>query len=78
MPGQVAVQVVGVGGAPVVGVAVSFTVVQGGGIVTPDPVLTDGSGIARMPWILGPLPGSNTVKATAAGLGTVYFNATGL
>lgn len=77
LPAQIAVQVLDAAGAPVVGASVSFSVVQGGGTVLATPVPTDGSGIARTNWALGPFPGSNTVSAAVTGLRTVYFNARG-
>lgn len=68
-------------GAPVGGVAVTWSVGVGGGSVVGAESVTDGLGIARVGgWRLGPAPGSNTLLATAAGLSgsPVTFGATGV
>ena len=66
---------------PVSGVAVTFAVASGGGVVDPTTaVLTDGNGIAAMTsWTLGTTVGENTLTATSAGLSgsPVAFTATG-
>ncbi len=68
-------------GNPVAGVAVMFAVAAGGGAVNPTTaVATSGSGLAAVTsWTLGITAGSNTLTASAAGLGgsPVVFNATG-
>jgi adhesin/invasin len=65
-------------GAPVPGVAVTFTVTAGGGAVTGSPATTGANGVATVvSWTLGPVSGLNTVTATSPGLPTVTFNATG-
>jgi hypothetical protein len=55
---------------PVAGVAVTFTVTSGGGVVSPTTsVATSASGIAAATsWTLGPAAGTNTLTATATGL----------
>lgn len=66
-------------GQPVSGVAVTFTVVSGGGTLTGSPATSDASGIARVgAWRLGPTAGTQTVTATAPGYGEVTFRASGL
>ncbi|MCH7490594.1 MAG: Ig-like domain-containing protein, partial [Gemmatimonadetes bacterium] len=68
---------------PVSGASVTFAVASGGGTVDPTTaVVTDANGIAVViSWILGAVPGSNTLTATAAGGGIsgnpVTFTATG-
>jgi adhesin/invasin len=65
-------------GIPVPGVVVTFSVTAGGGSVVGSPGTTDGSGIATLAsWKLGTVVGPNTVTATATGLPSVTFNATG-
>ena len=65
-------------GIPVPGVAVTFTVTAGGGIVTGSPVTTGSNGVATLTaWQLGPAVGPNSVTATATGLNSVTFNANG-
>lgn len=65
-------------GAPVAGVAVTFSVTAGGGSVVGSPGTTNTNGVATLTsWKLGPVVGPNTVTATAAGLPSVTFNATG-
>jgi hypothetical protein len=55
---------------PVAGIAVTFAVTSGGGLVSPTtPVTTTASGIAAATsWTLGTTPGTNTLTATATGL----------
>lgn len=67
-------------GNGVVGVPVTFTVTAGGGTLTgtSGPVLTDAFGHSGpLTWQLGATPGVNTMEATAPGLSTVIFTATG-
>ena len=65
-------------GAPVAGVAVTFTVTAGGGSVVGSPDTTNANGVATLTsWKLGPVVGPNTVSATSPGLPSVTFNATG-
>jgi len=64
-------------GAPVAGATVSFTVTTGGGTVSPVNAVTNSSGQASAVLTLGAAPGTNTVQASAAGVGTATFTATG-
>jgi adhesin/invasin len=65
-------------GIPVSGVVVTFTVTGGGGSVVGSPATTNANGVATLTsWRLGVLVGPNTVTATAPGLPSVTFNATG-
>ena len=66
-------------GVPVVGVAVDFTVVAGGGTLSVTQGTTDSQGVAFTMLTMGPSPGTNTVTATAAGLNgsPVIFDASG-
>ncbi len=54
------------GSALVPGVAVSFTVIEGGGTVSAASVTTDANGRAAVTMTLGPTPGDNVVIASAA------------
>lgn len=66
---------------PVPGVAVTFAVTAGGGTVVPTTaVQTDNNGVARATsWTLGTALGTNTLRATVAGIATpVLFTATGV
>ncbi len=64
-------------GKPLAGVSVRFAVVEGGGTVDVATALTDAQGIASAGrWVLGFLPGSNALEATAAALPPVRFLAT--
>lgn len=56
------------------GVAVSWSVVAGGGSITPASPTSDSTGRVAAHWVLGTL-GANAVEASVAGL-TVTFNAT--
>lgn len=67
-------------GNPVPGHSVTFLVLSGGGAVTGSPALSNASGIATVgSWSMGPTAGTNTLRATAAGLPSspVVFTATG-
>jgi hypothetical protein len=80
VPVRPAVRVVDEQGAPVAGVAVSFVVTEGGGVVSGAVQTTDAEGIARVGgWTLGPGPGPNTLEARAAGVeaSPVVFTAEG-
>ncbi|HEX3805677.1 MAG TPA: Ig-like domain-containing protein [Gaiellaceae bacterium] len=66
-------------GNPVSGVAVTFAVASGGGSATSLSQTTDASGLAAVgSWKLGTAVGANTLGASAAGLGSVTFDATGV
>ena len=67
-------------GNPVAGTAVTFAVTSGGGSVTGASAGTGANGIATVgSWTLGPTAGTNTLKATSAGLtgSPLTFTATG-
>ena len=65
-------------GNGVAGVTVTFAVASGGGSVIGASQVTDATGSAAVGgWILGNLPGANTLTASASGLPTVTFTATG-
>ena len=64
-------------GNPVSGVEVIFSVIQGGGYVSPPQATTDASGKAQTSLTLGPTPGENQVKAQTDSL-YVTFTAIGI
>ncbi len=71
------VRVVGSDGKPFNGAQVSWSVVTGGGSVSPATSTTSPDGIARTLWTLGTrLDATHVAKATAAGLSPVTFTAT--
>ena len=55
-------------GIPVAGVAVDFAVTAGGGTLSGTQSTTDSQGVAFTSLTLGPIPGIDTVTATASGL----------
>lgn len=64
-------------GNPTPGVDVTFSVASGGGSVSGAMPTTDGAGRATVgDWTLGSTPGTNTLDASVAGVGTI-FTATG-
>jgi hypothetical protein len=78
-----AVRVTDAGGSPVSGRSVTFVVASGGGSVTPTNLTTNGNGVVQVSsWILGTVPGANTLTVTVSGTGIlanpVTFTATGL
>ena len=72
------VEVVDAGGHAVSGVTVTWTVSSGGGSVSPPTSATGSDGRASTEWTLGPTTGSSQkVRASATGVGSVEFTATG-
>ena len=65
-------------GSPLPGATVTFAVTAGGGALSVTTATTDAEGRASTTLTLGPQPGTNTVRATAAGVEPVTFAATGL
>jgi hypothetical protein len=64
-------------GQPLAGVAVTFAVTGGGGVVTGGAATTSAAGVATVgSWTLGAAAGQNTLTATVAGLPPVTFTAT--
>ncbi|MEO8202033.1 MAG: leishmanolysin-related zinc metalloendopeptidase [Gemmatimonadota bacterium] len=63
-------------GHPVGGVRVTFAPASGGGAVSGASTRTDANGIATVgSWTLGQFVGTNTLNATAPGVGTITFSA---
>ncbi|HEU4560603.1 MAG TPA: leishmanolysin-related zinc metalloendopeptidase [Longimicrobium sp.] len=79
VPVKPAVLVRDLGGNPLSGVPVTFSVASGGGYVTGGTATTNASGIATVgSWVLGSPATLNTLTATAAGAATpVTFKASG-
>ena len=71
------VSVLDADGAAFAGAAVSFSVTAGGGTLSAATATSDASGQASTTLTLGSTPGSNSVTATVAGLGSATFTATG-
>jgi hypothetical protein len=66
-------------GNPVVGVAVMWAVLSGGGQISGAKPVTGSEGVATLlEWILGAGPGPNAVTATVQGLPAATFTATGV
>jgi hypothetical protein len=66
-------------GSPLPGVAITFVVVGGAGVVQGANTVTGSDGIAAASgWILGPIPGQNQLQAQLDGSQTVAFTATGI
>ncbi|MCP6759275.1 MAG: DUF4082 domain-containing protein [Fischerella sp. CENA71] len=81
LPNPLVVQVKDSSGNPQSGVTVNFAVTAGGGSVSPASAVTNASGQASTTLTLGASPGAispvtNTVSATANGIGSVTFSAT--
>lgn len=76
---SVAVRVLDRAGAPMSGVAVTFSVTGGGGAASPGVAQTDASGVARAAWTLGGAEGANALRASVstAGVAPAEFTATG-
>jgi hypothetical protein len=78
LPNPLVVKAVDPDGNPLTGTTVSFSVTAGGGSVSPASVATDASGQAKTVLTLGPSAGTNAVRASATGIGSVDFSATAL
>jgi len=78
LPVALGVSVKDSSGRAVPAASVSWTVVAGGGSVTPATSTTDSAGLATTNWALGGAPGANRVTATVAGLTPVTFDAMAL
>jgi hypothetical protein len=67
-------------GQTVAGVVVEFVVTAGGGSLEPPEARSDGRGIARAAWTLGPVAGEQAVEARVYGRGVapIIFRATAL
>lgn len=78
LPTALGVSVKDSSGRAVAAASVSWTVVAGGGSVTPSTSTTDSGGLATTSWTLGAAPGANRVTATVAGIAPVTFDAVAL
>ena len=76
LPAPLVARVTASDGVGVPDVWVRFAVTLGGGSVSADSVLTDGTGGARVDWTLGNIVGAQTVAATVPGIPPVAFTAT--
>jgi hypothetical protein len=64
---------------PMAGVAVAFSVTEGGGSVSPASIATGSDGVARVTtWYLGPNAGANSINARVAGVPLVVFTVMGI
>jgi hypothetical protein len=73
VPVKPAVWVTDFDGLPVAGATVRFSVLQGGGSVTPVSVITGPDGLARVTWVLG-LEGSQHLQASGRGIADPITN----
>jgi hypothetical protein len=68
LPQQLSVLVTGDGGTPVPGVAASWSVVDGGGSISPASSTTNSAGVASAGFTLGPTEGQQRAQAEVPGL----------
>ena len=69
--------VTGPSGAPLAGIAVSVTVVEGGGTVSGTPTRSANAPASIGQWTLGPRAGRNVLQVQVAGLAPLLFTAAG-
>lgn len=74
-PGSTSSRVQSAGPSSLGGIAVTWTILQGGGTMASLQTFTDASGRASNTLTLGPNPGTNLVQATVAGAGSITFSA---
>ncbi|HWK88495.1 MAG TPA: Ig-like domain-containing protein, partial [Longimicrobium sp.] len=72
----VVVRAVDAHGNAVPGVGITWTVMSGGGSVTPPTNTTGAGGTASATWTLGPATGAHTLRASSGALAPVTFSAT--
>jgi hypothetical protein len=77
LPEPLVVRVLDDSAVPLEGVSVVW-VVQGGGSVDPDTVVTDSEGFAAASRVLGPSAGDQTTTATVSGLQPATFTSRAL
>lgn len=71
------VRVTNAQGGPAVGVSVRFAVISGGGSISRPTATTNAQGRASAgTWTLGPQPGTQELRGTVSGVGSVTFTAT--
>lgn len=73
---DVVVRVVGAGNTPMVGVAVTFRVTEGGGAITPQSAATNALGEVTAKWTMGATAGSNVLVASVGDLPPATIRAT--
>src|SRR5690242_6889865 len=78
LPNAIVIRVLTDDGKPVEKATVGFTVVAGGGSVTPGSVLTDANGEAKTKWVLGPTAPEQTLKAEVAGIDPITISASAI
>lgn len=74
---SVGVRVVDAYGNPSASATVTFSVVSGGGNLSPASAATNSDGIARTRWVLGTIAGTNTLRVAASPGVETEFTATG-
>ena len=66
----------GADGAPLSGATVTFAITSGGGSIAGATQTTNSAGVATLgSWVLGEIPGTNTLTASVAGLQPLVFTA---
>lgn len=78
LPNPIIVRLLDTDGKPIAKTAVGFSVVNGGGAVTPGSALTDENGEAKTKWLLGASETNQTLQARAPGLDPLNINAIAL
>jgi adhesin/invasin len=76
LPNNVVIRVTGDNNVPLIGIAVQFQVIGGGGAISPQTVLTNAFGEATVKWTLGTIAGPNSATASAYTLNPVQLSAT--
>lgn len=77
LPNQIVIRVVGENNVPMKGIPVAFSVMVGGGLISPASALTNALGEVQARWTLGPQAGTNTIVASSGRLQSVSLNAIG-
>jgi len=75
LPYPIAVTVVNGNGSPQSGVAVSWSVISGGGSLSNSTTVSDEGGLTFVDWTLGSVPGTDSVRASVENGPSVIFTA---
>ncbi len=76
LPEPLTVIVINQYGGPSTNVTVTWAIASGGGNLSAASTTTDANGVTSVTYTTGQTPGSATITATVAGIGTLTFTAT--
>lgn len=78
LPNPIIIRVLGTNGSPVAKIPIGFSVVQGGGSVSPGSAPSDENGEVKVKWTVGPNEVAQMLRATVPGVEAVNISALAL